>query len=330
MSFIKIPLIYSLYLLICFGFLAKAEEVSLESDTGVLYGTLEKPESPINNVAAMIIAGSGPTDRNGNNPLIPGKNDSLKMLAEGLASLGYASLRTDKRGIAKSKSASLEQADVRFETFVTDAVSWIEYLRDEQGFKKIIVIGHSEGSLVSMLAAQDEAVKDSIVSFISVAGAGESAQDIMRSQLAEQLSPTMLDGDEEVLVSLENGQLVTELPESIASTPFLATLFQESIQPYLISWFAYDPSKVIAELDLPVFIIQGNHDIQITENNAERLHAASQQSELSIIEGMNHVLKEAPKARKLNIASYSNPDLALADGFIDAIENFLTNNLKNE
>ena len=279
MNIAKKSIICGLLSLLCFGFIANAEEVSLKSNTGVLYGTLERADNAQerSNVAVMIIAGSGPTDRDGNNPLIPGKNDSLKLLATGLAELGYTSLRTDKRGVAESQSAKLDEADVRIETFVADTVSWIKYLRNEQGFDKIVVIGHSEGSLIGMLASQDETVKDSIGSFISVAGPGLLLQDIMRTQMSEQLPPTMLAGVEEVLISLEKGQLVTELPESIASVPPIAAMFRDSLQPYIISLFAYDPSKVIAELDLPVLIIQGNHDIQVSEENAERLHAASQQ-----------------------------------------------------
>src|SRR4051794_11632517 len=102
----------------------------------------------------LMISGSGPTDRNGNSPMLPGKNNSLLMLAEGLASNGIASLRYDKRGIGESAAAMVSEADLRFETYVDDAVSWCEQLRKDARFSKVIIAGHSEGSLIGMLAAK--------------------------------------------------------------------------------------------------------------------------------------------------------------------------------
>jgi len=302
--------------------LANAKEVSLKTSTGTLYGTLESP-TDATDVVALIIAGSGPTDRDGNTSAIPGKNNSLKMLAESLTELGYASLRTDKRGVAASQDAGPEEADLRFDTYVSDMVDWLIYLRDIEDYKKIVIIGHSEGSLIGMLAAQDAVIQDSIVGFISLAGTGFPAQDTLRTQLAEQLNTPMLEGVEEVLTSLEKGELVDTLPSSIASVKPIAALFRDSVQPYLVSWFAYDPSEVITDLNIPILIVQGNHDIQVSEKDAEMLHAANENSELSIIKGMNHIFKKAPKQRMLNLATYANPTLKLADGFMDTIETFL-------
>ena len=322
-------LLVFLYFLLVLTILSTAmssnEELTLVTATGKLYGTLEHPNTEVTtiakeNVVALIIAGSGPTDRDGNTTALPGKNNSLKLLAEGLAELGYASLRTDKRGVAKSQATATDEADLRFDTYVNDTIDWLNYLRKEQGFKKLIIIGHSEGSLIGMLAAQQTEVD----AFISVAGPGFPAQDILRTQLSTQLNQTMLAGVEEVLESLENGNLVADLPDSIASIPPIAALFRDSVQPYLISWFAYNPSEVLAELVLPILIVQGNHDIQVSVEDAEALQAANTKSELVIIEGMNHIFKQAPKERMLNMATYTNPDLVLADGFIESISVFLT------
>lgn len=303
---------------------ASSVELTLATPTGKLYGTLESPNTEVatkakENIVVLIIAGSGPTDRDGNTAALPGKNNSLKLLAEGLAELGYASLRTDKRGVAKSQTAATDEADLRFDTYVTDTVDWLNYLRKEQGFEKLIIIGHSEGSLIAMLAAQQV----DVAAFISLAGPGFPAQDILRTQLSSQLNQTMFTGVEEVLNSLEDGNLVTDLPDSIASVPPIAALFRDSVQPYLISWFAYDPSEVLADLNLPILIIQGSHDIQVSVEDAEALKAANETSDLVIIEGMNHIFKQAPKQRMLNMATYTNPDLALAEGFIESIDSFL-------
>src|SRR5690606_11236335 len=116
----------------------------------------------------LIIAGSGPTDRDGNSPLLPGQNNSLRLLAEGLAQRGIATLRYDKRGIAESANAELREADLRFNTYVDDAAALLSRLHDDARFSRVSVVGHSEGALIAVMAAQKAAV-DAIV---SIAGAG--------------------------------------------------------------------------------------------------------------------------------------------------------------
>ena len=133
----------------------------------------------------LLLSGSGPTDRNGNSPMLPGKNNSLQMLAEGLASNGIASLRYDKRGVGESAKAMMAEADLRFETYVDDAVAWCEQLRKDKRFSAVIIAGHSEGSLIGMLAAK----RCNAAGFISIAGAGRAAADILRTQLAGKLPP---------------------------------------------------------------------------------------------------------------------------------------------
>src|SRR5438105_3808785 len=127
----------------------------------------------------LLLSGSGPTDRNGNSPMLPGKNNSLLMLAEGLASNGIASLRYDKRGVGESAGAMVAEADLRFETYVDDAQAWCEQLRKDKRFSAVIIAGHSEGSLVGMLAAK----QCNADVFISISGAGRAAADILRTQL---------------------------------------------------------------------------------------------------------------------------------------------------
>ena len=100
----------------------------------------------------LIIAGSGPTDRDGNNPA-DGHNDSLKKLAQNLARHGIASLRYDKRGVAASRTATPDERDLSVERYVADAEGWAGLLRDDPRFDRLILIGHSEGALIASLAA---------------------------------------------------------------------------------------------------------------------------------------------------------------------------------
>src|ERR1043165_3945869 len=88
-----------------------SDTVTLTTPTGALHGTLLVPASTRPVPLAVIIAGSGPTDRDGNSPMLQGKNNSLKMLAEGLAARGIASVRYDKRGIAGSAKAGGNEVD---------------------------------------------------------------------------------------------------------------------------------------------------------------------------------------------------------------------------
>ena len=261
----------------------------------------------------MFISGSGPTDRDGNSPMLPGKNNSLRMLAEGLAMNGIASLRYDKRGIGESRKAMVAEADLRFETYIDDAVAFCEQLRADKRFSAVVIAGHSEGSLIGMVAAK----RCNAAGFISIAGAGHPAADIIRTQLAGKLPPELATESEAVLKELEAGKTHDNPPAQ------LAALFRPSVQPYLISWFRYDPAKSIAALTVPVLIVQGTTDVQVSVDEAKRLAAAAPRAKLLILEGMNHVLKSVPADQEKQVASYSDPTLQLAPDLLMNIVAFV-------
>lgn len=277
---------------------AAAEEVRLSTLQGTLHGTLlVPPRVPV----ALIIAGSGPTDRDGNSKGLPGANNSLRLLAETLAENGIATLRYDKRGIGGSAAAGGAEAALRFDHLVNDAAGWIRQLRKDPRFSTITVIGHSEGSLIGMLAARDAQAD----AFVSIAGAGRTAPEILRAQLKPQLPKELWDESERILGKLTAGQTADAVP------PPLAALYRPSVQPYLISWFAHDPAKVMASLTVPVLVIHGTTDIQTTRADAEALRLAAKTGELALIAGMNHVLKKVDEDRGRQVASYSDPALPL-------------------
>ncbi len=284
--------------------------IILETATGQIKGTLLVPISTKKMPVVLIIAGSGPTDRNGNNPMMT--NNSLKMLAEGLFAKGVASVRFDKRGIGESASVGVKEADLRFETYIKDVEDWINLLKTDKRFSEIIILGHSEGSLIGMIAAQKKEVKK----FISIAGIGVPAAQIIREQLKSQ-PPAVLDLCLPILEKLEKGETVSNVP------PMLNSLFRPSVQPYMISWFKYNPQKEIAKLNKPILIIQGTTDIQVGISDAEKLVAANKNSQKQIFEGMNHVLKDAPIDPQENAKTYTNPNLPLKAGLIEAIIKFL-------
>jgi hypothetical protein len=293
---------------------AQIEEkpITLATETGNIQGTMLSPKRSNKIPVVLIIAGSGPTDRNGNNPMM--KNNALKMLAKGLGNHGIASIRFDKRGIAESTEAGVEESNLKFETYIEDAKDWIDLLEQYYSFSEIVVLGHSEGSLIGMITSQSPSVDK----FISVAGPGEPATKLLERQLRAQPS-FVWERSAPILQDLEKGKEVDSIPQ------FLYSLFRPSVQPYLISWFKYDPQLELAKLNKPVLLIQGTTDIQVDMKNIEKLYASNPKAKKTIFEGMNHILKEADMDRIKNIETYSNPDLPLKDGLIEAIVDFIKN-----
>jgi fermentation-respiration switch protein FrsA (DUF1100 family) len=289
------------------------ESMTVVSGADTLYGTLELPDDSSPCPVALIIAGSGPTDRDGNNPMA-GTNNSLKMLAEALASRGIASLRFDKRGIGESSGAMTAEEDLRFETYIDDAVLWGRELRKNERFCSLIVIGHSEGSLIGMVACR----KLGADGYVSIAGAGYPASEVLLTQLEPKLPPELFEQTKSILVQLQRSELIESPPSE------LYILFRPSVQPYFISWLQYDPAEEIAKLNVPSLIIQGTTDIQVSLEDAEKLAAADEDAKLLIIEGMNHIFKKISGDLPEQIGSYSDPDLPLMPELVDGIAAYVS------
>ncbi len=285
------------------------QPIILKTATGEIFGTLTLPTN--NNKkgpVALIIAGSGPTDRDGNNMSM--KNNSLKMLAEALSKQGIASLRYDKRGVAESRKSGKSELDLRFDDYVNDAKGWIDYLISNKQFSKVIVIGHSEGSLIGMIAAENKA------SFISVAGAGRSADLILKEQLSAQ-PKQIKDTCFAIIDSLKSGKTVDKV------NPLLFSIFRPSVQPYMVSWFKHDPQMEIKNIKKKSLIIQGTKDIQVSLTDAELLNKANPKSKLLVIENMNHIFKIVEGDRQANMATYNNPTLPISQKMVDGIVEFI-------
>lgn len=285
------------------------DTVQIQIKNGHLEGTLLKPSNNGKVPCVLIIAGSGPTDRNGNNTQMT--NNSLKMLAEALLRENIASLRYDKRGIANSK-IDISESEARFEDFVSDAKAWAHFLESRDQFSEIVIAGHSEGSMIGILAAQE----GNISKFISLAGIGNSADIVLGEQLQKQ-PPQIAEASTPIIKKLKEGQLVDSIPI------LLKSIFRKSIQPYLISWFKYDPQLEINKLKCPILIIQGTTDIQVSVNESNCLMEGAPSAKRVIIKNMNHVLKNVENNYFKNMASYNKPDLELAPGLIENIVSFI-------
>jgi pimeloyl-ACP methyl ester carboxylesterase len=278
---------------------------------GRLHGSLLLPKSDEPLPVALLIAGSGPTDRDGNNPM--GHNDSLKRLAQALAKRGIASLRYDKRGIGQSLMVAPDESQLSVENYAADAVAWARLLKTDPRFSKVVLIGHSEGALIASLAAP--IVEPAAL--ISIAGSGRPIDLLLREQLQGRLPPSLLATAHYLIDELKAGRTHEQVPDA------LQVLFRPSVQPYLISLFRQDPVRAFANTTAPALVIQGTHDIQVGRQDAEALQRARDGAELALITGMNHVLRIVPMDRDAQTASYNQPELPIAHALTERISQFL-------
>jgi uncharacterized protein len=305
----------TLAILISAGVQAESVEspIFLDTPSGRIVGSLIVPRNGTANTVVLIIGGSGPTDRDGNSVLVRGKNDSLKMLALALAEAGIASVRYDKRGLGASVNALGKERDLRFDTYVQDAILWLDILKKDRQFIDVSIIGHSEGALIGMIAASSQ----SVTSFVSISGPARSGASILRSQLKGKLPAALSQRNESIIASLESGVEVADIPNELLS------LYRPSVQPYLISWFKHVPANLIKAVCKNVLIIQGDTDIQVGAEEAMSLKAACPTAQLEIISGMNHVLKIVPTELQSQIASLGDPSLFLAPQLVSKVVTFL-------
>ena len=264
----------------------------------------------------MLIAGSGPTDRNSNSA-IPGFDslNTFRQLADSLAKRGVAVFRYDKRGTGTNRQAFVAQVKQLessvFDDGVADAVGFIRQLQADKRFSRVIIAGHSEGSLVGMLAAKQTKAS----AFISIAGAGQNIAEVIKTQLrASGAAVPLVDKSVAGLDSLKAGFTVRSLP--LMPVP-------PAQQRYLINWMKYDPAVEIKSFVGPVLIIQGKHDIQVAVSEAELLKKARPDAQVAFFDTMSHILKEAPADRLANIATYKNAKLTIIPGVADVMAEFV-------
>lgn len=302
--------------LLFFGILAQAQTPTYNSKdlsiTPLIDGTLLIPDTLKTQPLAIIIGGSGPVDRNGNQQMM--KNNSLKFLAEGLYEKNIATFRYDKRIVKQMKNRSLNEKNIHFGDFIEDAVAVLEYFKNDRRFSKIYIIGHSQGSLVGMVAAQEGAN-----GFVSLAGAGQEIDDVIVAQLATQ-SPGLEDNARMAFDDLRANGV------SYNYSPALSSIFRKEIQPFIFSWMQFNPQEEIVKLQIPVLIINGDKDIQVQISEAELLKAAKPDADYKIIKNMNHIFKEVEGNDLENSKTYNQYNIPVMPELIDTVAEFLKKN----
>ena len=294
--------------------MADESTIEVPGPEGPLQGTLllAKPKAPV----VVIVPGSGPTDRDGNNPLGVAAS-TYRLLARGLAQRGINSVRIDKRGMFGSRRAIADANKVTVGAYAEDVRAWAKKAGAESGTDCAWVLGHSEGGLVGLASADDE----HICGLILVAAPGRRLGDVLREQLrSNPANAPLLDQALDAISALEAGGSV----DAAKLDPALLPLFAPAVQGYLRDVMAYDPAKLIGGVDKPVLIVQGARDIQLTPADAERLKAANGRAQLVLLADVNHVLKTvATDDRAANLATYADGALAIAPTVIEAIATFI-------
>ena len=276
----------------------------------LLNGSLYTPSQQSKKLNLVIlIAGSGPTDRDGNQMGLV--NNSLKLLAEALANNGIAVYSYDKRIFAQMASGKLDEASLSFDNFIDDAKAVIQHFKNQKKYNSITVAGHSEGALIGMVAANGNAD-----AYISIAGAGRPIDEVLLEQIEKQ-APFLKEEVEKNLATLKSGNTF-ELKNQM-----LASLFRASVQPYMISWIKYNPQTEIKKLQIPSLLINGDKDIQVSVQDAQLLQQAKLNAQLHIIQNMNHVFKEIKGDDAENKAAYTNPDLPISIELSSIITTFI-------
>jgi len=202
---------------------------------------------------------------------------------------------------------------------VTDASLWFDYLAKQKRFTKIGIAGHSQGALIGILVAQGKSAS----AYASIAGASMGIGETIMGQLRANPAnpPAIIEEAKNIMSELQKGNNVSDIP------PYFASLFRPSIQPFMSSWLKYNPQDELKKLNIPSMIVNGTTDIQVSMDDANRLKAAKPDARMIIIDGMNHVLKNAPTERNANIATYSNPELPLNPDFKLVITSFFKEHL---
>lgn len=303
-----------LIVLLLFGGMVSAQTKKFISEdlsiTPLVDGTLLVPETTGKLPLAILIGGSGPTDRNGNQQMLV--NNSLKLLAEGIYENGIASFRYDKRIVKQMKLGSVNEKNIRFDDFIDDAIAILTYFKKDERFSEIYIIGHSQGSLVGMVAAQEGAN-----GFVSIAGAGQEIDDVIVDQLAKQ-APGLADNGRTAFDDMRANGVANNF------SPGLASIFRKDIQPFILTWMKYDPKVEIAKLTIPVLIVNGDKDIQVQVSEAELLRNAKPDAAFKIIPNMNHVLKQIKGNDLENSKSYNIYNLPVVPELIATVSDFIS------
>jgi pimeloyl-ACP methyl ester carboxylesterase len=283
-----------------------AEEAAIR--VGAIDAVLTTPPDVEKPPVALLIAGSGSTDRDGNGPQI--KPATLKKLAEQLAARRIATLRYDKRGAGGWKPEFGRPEDFRFKDYADDAVTLVDYLRGSGKFSRIVLAGHSEGGLVAILTAR----RVPIDRLILLATSARRQGDLLKAQLEKTVAPDLFAPIAKAIDTIMAGQIVDPTPPGLSIPP--------SMQPGIASAFLEDPIDPLKQIVLPILIVGGGRDRQLARLDVVALAAAAPAAKTLWLPRMNHVLVDVSDEAD-DVAAYDQPERPLDPDMIESVAAFV-------
>jgi uncharacterized protein len=294
------------------GAMASASGEETKIRVGNIDAVLTTPPDVEHPPVALLIAGSGSTDRDGNGPQI--KPATLKKLSEQLAARKIATLRYDKRGAGGWKPEFGRPEDFRFKDYVDDAAALVGYLRSSGRFQRLVLVGHSEGGLVAILTARRVPVDRLVL----LATAARRQGDLLKAQLErKQIPPDVLQPIMKAIDTIMSGQIVDPPPPGLAIAP--------SMQPGIASAFTEDPIDPLKLVERPTLIVGGGRDRQVARLDFVALSAAAPLAKTLWLPEMNHVLVDVANEDD-DLAAYNQPERALDTALIDSVAAFILAN----
>jgi alpha-beta hydrolase superfamily lysophospholipase len=292
------------------GTIAAASAQETKIRVGAIDAVLTVPPNVERPPVALLIAGSGSTDHDGNGPDI--KPATLKKLSDQLLARNIATLRYDKRGAGGWKPEFGKPEDFRFKDYVDDSASLVNYLRSGGKFSRLVLVGHSEGGLVAILTARRVPV-DRLVLLVTAA---RRQGDLLKAQLEKkQLTPDVLEPITKAIDAIMAGQIVDPPPRGLPIEP--------SMQPGIASAFTADPIDPLKQIEQPTLIIGGGRDRQVARLDFIALSAAAPVPKTLWLPDMNHVLVDVDDEAD-DLKAYTQPERPLDTAMIDAIAGFIT------
>lgn len=295
---------------------AAPTETALEVFCGdvSLPGVLARPHGGNTYIPLVVlVAGSGPTDRDGNNYNVPGKTNVLKLLAEGLADRGIASFRYDKRGSGQAYRYESHEQQVSFTRHASDLVAILEKLQKEVGVSRLVVAAMNEGAWISALAINKASRQGILVDGFAVLDAsGKKPLDILRDNLSE-LDETLRQEAEGIVQALLEGSSYKEPSET------LRDFFSPQKREWLESWLSMDPAREIAAIKAPLILVRGEMDEQVPEDEFQLLMTLRPNAVARVIPGMNYMLKKVSTVEE-NYDSFTNPNYPIPTELFELLE----------
>lgn len=298
--------------------LAAAEQPYVVRSAGLgLGGTITLPRNATGPVpVAIIIAGSGPTDRNGNSLIGGIRPNSYAQLAWRLAERGVATLRYDKRGMPGTQG-TFDITKMTLDDFAADARAAAESLSRDPRFSRVVLVGHSEGASLALMAASQGAP---VAGVVHVSGLGRGLREVLREQLRRQFDSATVARADTAMDAYLRGEQPKDVP------PGMEMLFVPVNRTFMRSLAALHPPAAIRAVRQPVLIVQGETDLQATVVDAERVHAARPAAQLAVIPEMNHVLKQDTNQSLMGqmTTTYQNPRIPIMPRVVAVIAEWIT------